>query len=29
MAIVLQVLYEISVLIAWYWERQARKRGEA
>ncbi len=23
MAIVLQVLYEISVLIAWYWERQA------
>ena len=29
MAIVLQVLYEISVLIAWYWERQARKRGAA
>lgn len=29
MAIVLQVLYEISVWIAWYWERQARKRGDA
>ena len=29
MAIVLQVLYEISVLIAWYWERQDRKRGES
>ena len=27
MAIVLQVLYEISVWIAWYWERQERKRG--
>ncbi len=27
MAIVLQVLYEISVWIAWYWERQDRKRA--
>jgi sec-independent protein translocase protein TatC len=27
MAIVLQVLYEISVLIAWYWERQEKKRA--
>lgn len=26
MAIVLQILYEISVLIAWYWERQEKKR---
>jgi len=26
MAIVLQVLYEISVVIAWYWERQAKKK---
>jgi sec-independent protein translocase protein TatC len=26
MAIPLQVLYEISVWIAWYWERQERKR---
>lgn len=26
MAIVLQVLYEISVWIAWYWERRDRKR---
>lgn len=25
----LQVLYEISVWIAWYWERQERKRQEA
>lgn len=26
MAIVLQILFEISVWIAWYWERQERKR---
>jgi sec-independent protein translocase protein TatC len=26
MAVVLQVLYEISVWIAWYWERQEKKR---
>ena len=26
MAIVLQILYEISVWIAWYWERQDKKR---
>jgi len=26
MAIPLQVLYEISVWIAWYWERQEKKR---
>ena len=26
MAISLQVLYEISVWIAWYWERQEKKR---
>jgi sec-independent protein translocase protein TatC len=26
MAVVLQVLYEISVWIAWYWERRDRKR---
>src|SRR6266550_1853215 len=29
MAIPLQVLYEISVWIAWYWERQERKRQES
>ena len=29
MAVMLQVLYEISVWIAWYWERQERKRMEA
>jgi sec-independent protein translocase protein TatC len=29
MAIMLQVLYEISVWIAWYWERQERKRAAA
>lgn len=29
MAIVLQILYEISVWIAWYWERRDRKREEA
>ncbi|MFO1476360.1 MAG: twin-arginine translocase subunit TatC [Verrucomicrobiota bacterium] len=28
MAIVLQVLYEISVWIAWYWERRDRRREE-
>ena len=28
MAIPLQVLYEISVWIAWYWERKARKQAE-
>jgi sec-independent protein translocase protein TatC len=26
MALVLQILYEISVWIAWYWERQEKKR---
>jgi sec-independent protein translocase protein TatC len=26
MAIVLQLLYEVSVWIAWYWERQEKKR---
>jgi sec-independent protein translocase protein TatC len=29
MALVLQVLYEISVWIAWYWERQEKKREAA
>ena len=29
MAIVLQILYEVSVLIAWYWERRDRKREAA
>lgn len=28
MAIPLQILYEISVWIAWYWERKDRKRAE-
>jgi len=28
MGTVLQILFEVSVLIAWYWERQAKKRGE-
>jgi Sec-independent protein secretion pathway component TatC len=28
MAIPLLVLYEISVWIAWYWERQDRKRQQ-
>ena len=28
MAIPLQILYEISVWIAWYWERQERKRNQ-
>ena len=27
MAVVLQVLFEISVWIAWYWDRQEKKRG--
>jgi sec-independent protein translocase protein TatC len=29
MAIPLQLLYEISVWIAWYWERQEKKRAAA
>src|SRR5204863_3344171 len=29
MAIVLQMLYEVSVWIAWYWERRDRRRGAA
>jgi len=29
MAIPLLVLYEISVWIAWYWERQDKKRAQA
>jgi len=29
MAIVLQVLYEISVWIAWYWERRDRRQEAA
>ncbi len=29
MAIVLQILYEITVWITWYWERQERKREAA
>jgi len=29
MAIVLQVLFEITVWIAWYWERQEKKRAAA
>ena len=29
MAIILQVLFEISVWIAWYWERRDRKRESA
>ena len=29
MAIPLQILYEISVWIAWYWERQAKQRQPA
>jgi sec-independent protein translocase protein TatC len=29
MAIVLQILYEFSVWIAWYWERRDRKREAA
>jgi sec-independent protein translocase protein TatC len=27
MAIVLQILFEISVLVAWYWDRRDRKRA--
>ncbi len=27
MAVVLQILYEISVIIAWYWDRRDRKRA--
>src|SRR5471030_55120 len=27
MAVVLQILFEVSVWIAWYWERQERKRA--
>lgn len=29
MAIPLQILYEISVWVAWYWERKARRQAEA
>jgi sec-independent protein translocase protein TatC len=29
MALPLQLLYEISVWIAWYWERRERKRQQA
>ena len=29
MAVVLQVLFEISVWVAWYWERRDRKRVES
>jgi sec-independent protein translocase protein TatC len=29
MALILQVLYEVSVVIAWYWERQDKKRAAA
>lgn len=29
MAVPLQILYEVSVGIAWYWERQERKRVAA
>ena len=29
MAIPLQFLYEVSVWVAWYWERRDRKRAEA
>ena len=28
MGIALQLLFEMSVLVAWYWERGAKKRGE-
>jgi sec-independent protein translocase protein TatC len=27
MAIALQLLFEVSVWIAWYWERQEKKRA--
>jgi Sec-independent protein secretion pathway component TatC len=26
MAVVLQILFEISVWVAWYWERREKKR---
>ncbi|MDB6068296.1 MAG: Sec-independent protein translocase protein TatC, partial [Pedosphaera sp.] len=29
MALPLQVLYEVTVWIAWYWERQEKKREAA
>ncbi len=29
MAIPLQLLYEVTVWVAWFWERQERKREEA
>ena len=29
MAVVLQVLYKVSVWVAWYWERQERRRAAA
>jgi sec-independent protein translocase protein TatC len=29
MAVPLQLLYEISIWIAWYWERQDKKRAAA
>ena len=29
MAIPLQILYELTVWIAWYWERGDRKRAKA
>jgi len=28
MAVPLQILYEISVWIAWYWERQDKKKAK-
>ena len=28
MGVMLQLLFEVSVMVAWYWERQAKKRGE-
>ena len=27
LAVVLQILFEISVWVAWYWERRDRKRA--
>jgi len=29
MALPLQILYEITVWIAWYWERRDKKRADA
>ena len=29
MAVPLQILFEISVFVAWYWERQEKKHAEA